>query len=652
MRTADLAKRVFKAAHILRGAMDATDYVRVMSVMLVLKWATDHPGRLAVPQEARWDELVAAATSSPRDALERAATALIFSNPDILDDSFLRVVRDKQLSDVEARQLISVFDEIPLGGGDRELDDAAGPLYEQVLAGFADADNRADIRTPRSVSQLMVRLADPQPGHTVYDPCVGTGGLLIEARNYVEEHTEKKSAPILFGQDVSLQACAIARLNLTLHGSDDASNILTGDTLVDPKHLNGAGDLKHFDRVLSNPPFSLKYQNEILNIPQQTPYGHSRSADLMFVQHVLASLAPEGVGVVAAPYGVLFRGGAEGRIRRRMIEDGRIAAVIRLGQNLFPRTSIPACLLVLCGKNAAHARERGVLFINAEHEVEVKRSKNHLAPRHVEKIATTYLKQAEISHFSRLVPPGEIAAKEYSLNVGDYFDPEPPTRKRPSVSALLAGGVPIAEVDSQRDRFAAFGIELNDVFVSGKPGYLNFPPRGYETTATAIPALSASSETAFTSAVEDWFQLFQKEQSVLTERPLVAGREYFAETFHRALNAWTILNNEQIAGLFVDWWTTNQEDISQLRRTIRGSDSSTAGVNALIFDRIGADLFARAKNLAANERNQLIDVYLAWGEQYKTSLEQLERRREQASSRLATQLCKLGYRWPLDGSGS
>jgi type I restriction enzyme M protein len=615
--------------------------------VLVLKWASDHPNTLTVPQQARWDRLIAAADKSSRDALDDAVTALVVSNPDVIDDSFRHVIRDKRLSDNEARQLIAILDEVPLGPGDPGSGDVAGRLYEQLLAAFADENRRGDVGTPRSVGQLMVRLADPQPGHSVYDPCTGTGGLLTAAEAYVAERTGRHGALHLFGQEVNEQTCTFARLNLMLHGLTNAS-VLLGNAIINPRYLSNAGDLEHFDRVLTNP-FGVRYEHGKSGFPQQTRYGRSRLADLMFAQHILASLTPDGVGVMVVPNGVLFRGGAEGRIRRGMVGDGRIAAVIAIGRNVFHGTSVPASVLVLRGEGASRFREGHVLFINAEHEVDVLRSRTHLAPRHVEKIAATFHERREIPHFSRLVSITEISTKEFTLNVGDYIYPRPPTRASLSSSAVLAGGIPVDEVDTQRDRFAAFGIELADLFVPGRPGYLEFALHGHETVAGTISALAAPRVAAFVTAVGDWFREFQQKHHELTDRPLAAAREYFAKKFHNALGAQAILNDEQVAGLFVDWWITNQEDLNQLRGPVGSPGALTPGMHAATLDRIGADLAARAKKLVAQQQQQLVDIYRVWGDQYRTSLAELEHRREEVSFRLAVRLHELGYQWPIGG---
>ncbi|MGY2088636.1 N-6 DNA methylase [Nocardia gipuzkoensis] len=639
MRSADLAQHLWKAADTLRGPLDATEYQRVFSVVLLLKWASHHPEKLTIPEPATWDKLTASTDTSAADALRVAAAALSDSNPEILDKEFQHLASLTKLTDAQAKFLIDTFDSILEVTGDSEQDDEdAGRAYEQLLYRFTDKRN--EFSTPPSVRRLMVQLADPEPGHSVYDPCVGTGGLLIAADAYVADRTGQTNALSLFGQDINQQTCTVARLNLLLHNITNAT-VRAGDALENPSYLDDSGSLQRFDRVVTDPPFSLKGPRK--PIPQHTRYGVSRLADLMFVQHVLASLTPDGVGVVTVPHGVLFRGGAEGQIRQGLLEDGRIAAVITLGRNIFHNTSIPAGLLVLRGEHSAKTSQRDVLFINAENELDVARAKNHLAPRHIERIATTFHSQEETDHFSRLVPIGEIASKEFNLNVSAYIDPPPTPVTSPDIGALLTGGVPVSEVGASRDRFAAFGIEPMSLFVPREPGYLDFPPEGYEAVAATIPERTAPVETGFTTAVEHWTQQFRADKTILSGEPLATARKHFSETFLHALSASAILNNEQLSGLFTDWWVTNQEDLNRLHSPDNGPDSPAAKEYKDLYDRIDADLVARATKLVAQERNRLVDTYVAWGNRYNTSLKELETRRAEVSSRLTTHLRRLGY---------
>ncbi|WP_327643709.1 N-6 DNA methylase [Micromonospora zamorensis] len=649
MRTVDLTRKLFGAVDVLRGVMDVATGVRVVSAVLVLKWASEHTHTLTVPDVSRWGRLTASAENSLADALDQAVTALAVSNPDFFGDFFPHIVRDKRIGDLEARNLIAIIDEIPAGGGDYEQDDVAGRLYEQMLARLADDNRHSEFATPYSVIQLMISLANPQAGNSVYDPCAGTGGLLAAAEAFVADRTGQHNALRIFGQEANVETSQVARLNLTLHGLSNVS-LLIGNVLTNPGHLSNSGRLEKFDRVVTHPPFGMRYVPEKLAFPEQTRYGHSRSADLMFVQHVLASLATDGTGVIVVPNGALFRGGVEGRIRRGMVQDGVIAAVISIGRNVFPGTSIPACLLVLNSDGTTRANKPDVFFINAEHEVDSTRSRSHLAPRHVEKIATAFSERREIPGFSRWVSVEEIATKEFSLNIGDYVSPVPLTRAKLSINGLLAGEVPIEEVEAQVDRFNAFGIELDELFVPGQPGYLELALRGHDVIAETISALAVPRSTEFVAAVEKWFRKFEQELILLTGRPVAAVREHFAGQFSQALGHTSkILNDEHLAGLFVDWWTANQEDLNQLRRPDGGPGVLTPGTRAAVFNRIGKDLSARARKLVAQQQGQLVDVYRAWSDQYMTSLAELAHRQTKASNRLAERLHDLGYQWPRGG---
>ncbi|MBF6183323.1 HsdM family class I SAM-dependent methyltransferase [Nocardia otitidiscaviarum] len=640
MSNTDLVQKLFKAASVLRGAVTPADYVDIIGVVLTLRWASHRPDVLEVPKQAQWNEIVARVNSSPREALETAARALVSDNREILDITFLDIISKSQLSDGAAQQLIYILDDIPLGSEDTDQGyDVAGRVYDQIIDALTDRSRRAEFLTPRSVAQLMVRLADPQPLQSIYDPCMGSGSLLIAANAYVADHSGKQREAFCYGQDVNLRACVIARMNLAMHGIIDAA-IQPGDAIMNPAYLDSVGGLQRFDRVVTQPPFSLNIQQAHPTHPAWFSYGWTKKADLLFVQHVLASLAPDGVGVVVVPNGVLFRGGSEGHIRRAIVQDGRVAAVVALAPGLFNSTSVPASLLILRGHSTAQGSESGVLFIDAEREFETQRSAYRLAPRHVEKIASAFRARAEIDQFSRLVSIEEIEANDFNLSVSLYIDRQR-TQPGVSISALLVGGVPVEEVDAQRDRFAALGIDLPSLLVPGAPGYFDFPPRGCEATAVTIPKATESSESAFATAVSDWFQGFRQGLDALTGQPLDMARSQFVRSFVDSLAPRAILGVDQLEGLFIDWW---EENFDQLRRN-DGSIGLPDGAMR-VLDRIGTDLIARAKRLVAEERNRLVDTYLAWGDRYMISFRQLESQRAQMSSRLAGHLMKLGYQWP------
>ena len=257
-------------------------------------------------------------------------------------------------------------------------------------------------------------------------------------------------------------------MNMLLHGITTA-NLQNDDTLTDPKHVEG-GELIRFDRILTNPPFSINYgptdkdsqEHFAPNHPERYRYGSvplgSKKADLMFLQHMVHVLAEGGLLATVLPHGVLFRGGEEKAIRAGMIDDDLLEAVIGLPANLFYGTGIPACVLVMrqrkstaggdeSGKPEAHRGK--VLFINADQEYFEGRAQNHLLPEHIEKIVSTYDDYTEVPGFSAIVTNETLAENDYNLNIRRYADNAPAPEPH-DVRAHLVGGIPVAEVNAIR----------------------------------------------------------------------------------------------------------------------------------------------------------------------------------------------------------
>lgn len=270
-------------------------------------------------------------------------------------------------------------------------------------------------------------------------------------------------------------------MNMILHGILNA-DLKNDDTLARPLHVTDDGHLIQFDRVLTNPPFSQNYEKTGMEHRERfEKYGWApesgKKADLMFAQHVLAVLAPNGVGAVVMPHGVLFRGGDEKRIRQGIIEDDRLEAVIGLAPNLFYGTGIPACVLILRGSAQRDPERRGkVLFINADREYTSGRAQNYLDPEHAEKIVSTFTGYRDIPGFARVVDIEELRESEFNLNIRRYVDNTPPPEPQ-DVRAHLHGGVPKSEVRDRRPLFDALGIDVAKLFVERDADYYDFPRR-------------------------------------------------------------------------------------------------------------------------------------------------------------------------------
>jgi type I restriction enzyme M protein len=309
--------------------------------------------------------------------------------------------------------------------------DALGAAYEYLLRQFADESGKkaGEFFTPRAVVRLLTRLLDPKPTDSVYDPACGSGGMLVEAANEVIESGGSLRQMRLYGQEVNLTTSAIARMNLYLHEVEDAK-IVRGDTLREPKLVDDRGGLRTFEVVIANPPFSIK--NWGAENWAGDPWGRSfcgvppkGTADFAWVQHMLKSMDPRKgrVGVVM-PHGVLFRGGAEAKIRQCLIEADQLDAVVGLPTNLFYSTTIPACLLIFRANKPAE-RKGHVLFVDGSSRFTKSTNQNSMADEDIEAIISAFRTgddpDGEGGVQVRLVSHDEIEGKKWDLNIGRYL---------------------------------------------------------------------------------------------------------------------------------------------------------------------------------------------------------------------------------------
>ncbi|MGW6532027.1 N-6 DNA methylase [Streptomyces venezuelae] len=666
LATEQLEQLLMQAADILRGDLRASDYGEVIAPLIVLKRVSDQPGLLEVPDTARWSHVVAHHPRELGEALNRALLALELSNPRELKGLFDRIDFNGRFPSPSALQrLIYHFDSLRLGDDHLEFSDVLGRAYDRFLGAVSMADRRSgEFYTPRAVCRLLAELVRPQEGQSVYDPCAGSGGMLLQAAQYVEQHDGGEAELALYGQEKNNAAWFNGVMNLFLHGFENTS-VSVSDCLADP--LLEQGRLKQFDRVLTVPPFSMSYVRDEVGYPERMMYGWTpeggKKADLMFVQHVLAVLRPDGVGTVVAPHGVLFRGGAEADIRRRLIEDGRLEAVIGIGPNVFHNTGLPACILVLRGTQGLPANRRGnVLFINAEHEITTGRAQNRLEPQHVERIVETFQGWVDIPGFASVVSLADIAANDFNLNIRRYVDTNPPAEPLLDVRAALTGGVPKREIELASERFRAFGIDLDDLFQRSAPHYVDFLEEGIGATAARIPELAADLEGRFIFRSRDWWQ---RQHHVFadvagTNRLFTSGlRSKLRSSFCADLVPLRILGEHQLTGVLASWWSDHEDDLRSLNHrgpagvldrwhSNRPSWLGTSRIPperdiAYVLDALGDDLCSRVRQLVIAERQSLVETYLSWGDRYATSLAELERQYETAAVRLKARMAALGH---------
>ena len=490
----ELQSKLWGAADILRGQIDAADYKNYIFAALFLKRLSDRfdeevesavasgvPDHIAlgdpdeheffVPESARWPALTGASMSLG-EVLNVAGHDIEDANTPRLDGVLTSVNwNDESKLGSPAnregiiRSLLNHFGELDLRDANlRDADGGAGNVlgdaYEYLINQFADDAGKkgGEFYTPRPVVRLIIELLQPGEGMRICDPTAGSGGMLIYTAQYVQEQGGDRRNLVLHGQERNRGTLAAGKLNLLLHGLG-AARLEEGDVIAEPRLLDGAGQLLAYDRVIANPPFSLKNWGHDFapNDPHHRFDGHGAipprtRGDLAFLLHMLAVTNMTGMVGVVMPHGVLFRGGAEGKIRRGIVESDLFEAVIGLAPNLFYGASIPVAICVL-NKAKPAARRGKVLFVDAAQEGYFRQGKaqNFLDQEHIDKIVAAYRGFEDVDRFAHVADLAEIEANDFNLNISRYVDTSEPIEVL-SVEDALAQ---LREAERRRDEAVA-----------------------------------------------------------------------------------------------------------------------------------------------------------------------------------------------------
>jgi type I restriction enzyme M protein len=493
-----LERWLWDSADLMRGHIDSSDFKNYIFGLLFLKRANDQfleEANLAmadddvslevalededyhqfyIPKDAYWSELTKK-TENIGQALDKAF-ALIEENNLQLEGVMTAVHfgDTEKLPDSLLSRLLQHFNKYSLANEHLDNPDILGSAYEYLIREFADDGGKkgGEFYTPKEVVNLVVKLIKPQAGNSVYDPTCGSGGMLIQSANYIKANggTVGKSVDAkLYGQEKNLGTWAICKINMIVHNFKD-SDIRKGDTLSSPKHLEDS-ELMTYDRVIANPPFSLKKwwaSAEIdIKVDEKTgkeitpkynaavsdEYGRFKYGipprgygDLAFVQHMISVLKHDGRMGVVLPHGILFRGGTEGKIRTGMLEDDIIEAIVGLPEKLFYNTGIPASIIII-NKKKAESLKNKVLFIDASSEYKSGKNQNTLTPENIKKIVDSYDGLEEIEKFMRVVEMSEIKENDYNLNISRYID----TSEDEVIINIKATMEEIAELESKEN---------------------------------------------------------------------------------------------------------------------------------------------------------------------------------------------------------
>jgi len=483
IKKSELYSSLWASCDELRGGMDASQYKDYVLVMLFIKyisdkWAGQLYAPITIPEGSSFKDMVALKGSPDigdqinKKILAPLAEANKLSDmPDFNDVSKLGVA--KAMVDT-LTNLIAIFENpaLDFSKNRAEGDDILGDAYEFLMRHFAteSGKSKGQFYTPAEVSRIMAMIigisnVDPDIEVSAYDPTSGSGSLLLRVSS------ESKGKVVLYGQEKEATTAGLARMNMILHNNPTAE-IKQGNTLANPLFEEN-GNLKTFDFVVANPPFSDKRWSNGLNLPEDKPYNRfsdygvppEKNGDFAFLLHIVRSLKRNGKGACILPHGVLFRGNAEAEIRKNLIKKGYIKGIIGLPANLFYGTGIPASIILIDKENAVN--RKGIFIIDASKGFMKDGNKNRLREQDIHKIADVFNNQRQEKGFSRMVSFEEIEKNEFNLNIPRYIE-STETEDIQDIEAHLLGGIPNHDINLLHKYWSEFPTLKSVLFEPNK----------------------------------------------------------------------------------------------------------------------------------------------------------------------------------------
>jgi type I restriction enzyme M protein len=585
IKKSELYSSLWKSCDELRGGMDASQYKDYILILLFVKYVSDKYGGNAnslidVPAGGSFADMVAAKgdkeigdkvnkiigrLADANDSLKGAINVADFNDEEKLG-------KGKEMVD-RLTKLVAIFEGLDFGSNRAEGDDLLGDAYEYLMRHFAteSGKSKGQFYTPSEVSRTMALVIDlgkaTHAGQSIYDPTCGSGSLLLKAHDEAKSRTGLDLA--LYGQEMDNATSALARMNMVLHDCPTAE-IWQANTLANPHFKAADGSLKTFDFVVANPPFSNKNWTSGL-VPAEDEFGRfeygtppEKNGDYAFLLHMLKSLKSTGKAAVILPHGVLFRGGAEGGIRTRILRQGFVKGIIGLPANLFYGTGIPACIIVLDKEGSAG--RKGIFMVDASKGYIKDGNKNRLRAQDIHKIVDTFNRQQEVPKYARMVPLAEVEANDFNLNLPRYIDSTEPEDLQ-DIAAHLLGGIPNADIDG----LAAYWQILPNVrqalfAASTRPGYSM--PR-VEPAQVKAAIFGHSEFTAFNTQVTTLFDTWKAANTALLtglkqgDRPkalIDVLSESLLETFKANAPIATLIDPYGVYQHLMDYWAETMQD--------------------------------------------------------------------------------------------
>lgn len=502
VKKSELYSSLWESCNQLRGGMDASQYKDYVLVVLFLKYISDKAKAdkdylLNIPEGCFWEDILALRYKSNigerlneiiHQIAEENDLSGVIDTADFNDDTKLGKGKDKvdTLSKLVTAFTKNALDFSSNRAGD---DDLLGDAYEYLMKNFASESGKSkgQFYTPGEVSRVMAKVIgihqDLHENISIYDPTCGSGSLLLRA---LSESLHPNNTA-LFGQEKDINNVGMAKMNMILHGYE-CSDIQQGDTLNNPQFLSSPTALQTFNYVVANPPFSQKswlksakendmferWGNGVVDMEEgsRTPSSigvpPEKNGDYAFLLHIIKSMAADGKGACILPHGVLFRGNAEGEIRKNIVKAGYIKGLIGLPQNLFYGTGIPACIIILDKQEASD--RKGIFMIDAKDGFVKDGNMNRLREEDIQRIVDTWEAWVDVPHYARFVPQEEIEKNDYNLNIPRYIEARD-TEIVQNIDAHLKGGLPKHDIEQLSDYWDALPTLKDELVKNQGNGY-------------------------------------------------------------------------------------------------------------------------------------------------------------------------------------